>query len=113
MTLRDAIDNDNQAIFFNLNEFAEEVVYQFVNPIKSAATVNAVIERNPPEVLGPKGEVFQPKFIVSLSGVDAVDINTGGDKIHLKTHENDSSTKAYSVLIIMAQSHNFVRLAIG
>jgi len=94
-----------------VDEFAESVVYRTASGTES--TVLAIVDRSPLEVLGPKGDVLQPKFTVTLYEIDAKDVNTGGDKIKLKLHENDVSNTTYSVLMIIYQSHNCIKLAVG
>lgn len=72
---------------------------------------DAIIERNPPEAVNEKGEVYQPKFIVQLN-IDPKLINVGGDKIRIREHANDTQLKTYGVYKLLNQVGMVVNLEV-
>lgn len=92
------------------NVFGEAGEYLFNNGTTQVLT-DIIIERNPPELVSDKGEVYQPTFIVQVS-INPQLINTGGDKLKLKEHASDTSYKTYAVHRLLSQSGLTCSLAI-
>jgi hypothetical protein len=83
------------------NVFGEPAEYLFANGTTQELT-DAIVNRNPPELVNEKGEVYQPTFIVQVS-INPNLINTGGDRIQLKEHASDSAYKIYAVAKLLSQ----------
>jgi hypothetical protein len=83
------------------NVFGEPAEYLFQNGTTQSLT-DAIVNRNPPELINEKGEVYQPTFLVQVS-INPNLINTGGDRIQLKEHTSDAGYKTYVVAKLLSQ----------
>jgi len=88
----------------------EAVVYRF----RDGSTENFVgpIDRQPIQILGLKGEVWQPRFVITIP-VETKLVNTGGDRVDVFEHPTDTVAKTYSVLQILSQNGLTTELALG
>ena len=114
MGLRDDIKADAVSIFANTDEFAEEITYFF--RAGGSRTFNAVIDRDPPTVYGPGGQVVLPEFTLEFpvsdtDGVEPADIDTGGDYVELLSEFGAGSVAQHTVLVIMRQDLGMVQIA--
>jgi hypothetical protein len=82
--------------------FGEPGEYLFANGTVLALS-NVIVDRNPPELVNEKGEVYQPTFLIQVS-INPELIDTGGDRIRLKEHSSDSSLKTYAVTRLISQA---------
>lgn len=81
--------------------FGEPGEYLFYQGTTQVLT-DVIVNRNPPELVNEKGEVYQPTFIVQVS-INPNLINTGGDRIKLYEHASDITFKTYAVAKLLAQ----------
>jgi len=83
------------------NVFGEPAEYLFTNG-DIEILEDVIIDRNPPELVNEKGEVYQSTFMVQVS-LDPQRINTGGDRLKIKEHASDSTYKTYAVYRLVSQ----------
>lgn len=85
MSLKDLFLSDASAAFLNSSEFGEQVVY--IKRDGTTRTINAIVDRTPPERVTSNGQVWAPKLTVSVAnsatlGILAAELDAyGNDRI--------------------------------
>lgn len=84
MTLHDMITADASAVFCNVNDFAESVVYY--PKTGDARDINAIVIREALAVLPEDGDNVTPVFEVHVEnddtrGISTLELNLGGDAL--------------------------------
>jgi len=115
MTLRDNLKTDVPLIFLNSTEFSEKITYF----LKSGGRrgIQAIIDRNPPAIYDAAGEVVLPEFTIVVynnckTGVEADEVNTGGDEVELIVKDGDLQTTRKTVMHMSAHDLGVVELAL-
>lgn len=103
------------AFYQLLAQFGESVTYTLRGG--EERTFNAIIEREPPALLGSDGDVVTYAFLVRFrnDATDAVarsEINVGGDLITLVPKLGSASTDTYQVLRVVSQDSGVVQVAV-
>ena len=94
----------------------EPVVYLF--RAGGSRSFNAIVIRQPVEILDAAGNVLMAKFTVrftdsSTVGVQANVIDTGGDQMEIFANEGDVATTKVTVLVKNSQSNGVIELALA
>lgn len=115
MTLKDDIQTDGLDVFLNTDEFAETITYTF--RAGGSRSIKAIIDRSPPAVYDAAGEVVMPEYIITIhhdpvTGVEADEINTGGDTVTLTETLGKSMTNNKTVMVLLNQDFGMVELAL-
>ena len=115
MTLKDSIQTDGADVFLNTDEFAESITYVF--RAGGSRTIKAIVDREPPAIYDAAGEVVLPDYAITIhhdtvTGVEASEIDTGGDSTHLLADLGDASTTAVTVMTIVSQDFGMITLAL-
>lgn len=87
-------------------EFSESVVYRF--RAGGTRTIDAIIERNPPEFVDANGQVIKVSFIIRIdndasTGVLSSEVDTGGDEVDLLFELGDSVVSTRTVERLISQ----------
>lgn len=104
MSLKDSIRNDVSVIFLNVEEFAETVVYFFKGG--GSRPIAAVIDRNPPEIYDPAGNVVLAAYTITIdddcvAGVLRSEIDTGGDEVDVVAENGSAPPTRVTVLQVV------------
>lgn len=102
-------------MFLDLDEFAETITYKFRDG--GSRTIKAVIDRSPPAVYDAAGEVVLPDYIISIhhdqvTGVEANEVNTGGDTAVMFADLDDTNTETKTVMVLLNQDFGMIELAL-
>lgn len=113
MTLKDSIKADSSAIFLNVDEFAESVVYKPRNG--GARTIYAIVDRDPPAVYDAAGNVVLPAFRLSVRnsctlGISSKELDTGGDSVELVRKLGDAVPVTVSIMRMAYQDEGVVEI---
>lgn len=115
MTLRDSIKADSLSVFLQTDEFAECIVY--LPRGGGSRTINAIVDREPPEIYDAAGNVVKPRYMVQLhnnsdTGICSKEVDTGGDQMQIKKEFGDTVPETVTVLAKVDEDMGMITLAL-
>jgi len=114
MTLRQTIIDDVSAIFLNLDDFAETIIYHRRGG--GSKMIKVIIDWDGYSFFDPAGNVVMAtgRFIMDNAcetGVQAADVDTGGDEISVIQENGQVAAERRTVLKIIHQDLGTVDIA--